>query len=254
MHRLPLFAYGFRPFFLASGIFALVVVPVWLWVYSSGGMPIKAMPPQIWHAHEMLFGFVAAAITGFLLTAVPNWTGHRGFAGTPLVILTLVWAAGRFGLAFAQVLPMPFVILLELAFLPLLASFLAPTILRTRNRNIAMLGILAALWLADAFFMLAIVRVDHALASKALLGAIDIVLALVTIIGGRIVPAFTANALREGGRTYTLRAYAWIERTLPAMMIAVIVIDVLRPGGPLAGAIAAGAALLHGIRFAGRLD
>jgi uncharacterized protein involved in response to NO len=78
-----LFAYGFRPFFWAASAFAMLSLIAWLWIYTVGALPLPRQPPQLWHGHEMVFGFVAAAIAGFLLTAVPSWTGARGFAGAP---------------------------------------------------------------------------------------------------------------------------------------------------------------------------
>ena len=93
--RTPLFSHGFRPFFLAAGVHALVAVPAWLWLRRAGTSPLPTLPAQLWHGHEMVFGFVIAAVTGFLLTAVPSWTGRRGFAGLPLLLLTATWLAGR---------------------------------------------------------------------------------------------------------------------------------------------------------------
>src|SRR5437868_9144772 len=74
-----IFAYGFRPFFLSAGCYAVIAMGCWLAVYAAGASPPTGLPPQLWHAHEMVFGFVAAAIAGFLLTAVPSWTGRQGY-------------------------------------------------------------------------------------------------------------------------------------------------------------------------------
>ena len=145
----------------------------------------------------MLFGFTVAAITGFLLSGVPSWTRNRGFGGLPVFSLTLVWLAGRTAFALAPFCSLPVLATVELAFLPLLIALIAPPIIRERNRNIAMLGVLAALWIADAAFLLALVRTDAELASRMLLTAMNIVLLLLTIVGGRILPAFTSNALRR---------------------------------------------------------
>ena len=115
------FAYGFRPFFLAAGLFAVLAIGAWTWILAAGRAPFGALPVHLWHGHEMLFGFVGAAIAGFLLTAVPSWTGSRGFAGVPLVVLTAAWLTGRIAFAAAGQLPWPVIAAAELCFLPLLA-------------------------------------------------------------------------------------------------------------------------------------
>jgi uncharacterized protein involved in response to NO len=246
----PVFGYGFRPLFLASGAFAFIAVPVWLIVYQAGGTPL-GMPGQLWHGHEMIFGFIVAAITGFLLTAVPSWTGYRGFAGPPLVALTLVWAAGRAAFWAGATVPFPVLAVLELAYLPLLAALLAPPLLRQRNRNLAMLVVLGVLWGADVVFLNAVADEASEVASRALLAATNVILLLITIIGGRIVPAFTSNALRRADASFSLRSYRWLERILPPGMIAVIVIDAWQPGSVAAGVLALVLAVLHAWRLSG---
>ena len=88
-------AYGFRSFFLLAGLQATLFIPVWLLILLGDGGFTPVLSPLAWHAHEMLFGFIAAALAGFLLTAIPSWTGQRGFAGAPLLLLVLLWMAGR---------------------------------------------------------------------------------------------------------------------------------------------------------------
>lgn len=249
--RAPIFGYGFRPFFTAAGAFALIAVPAWLVMLGTGSAPLGPVPASLWHGHEMIFGFVGAAIAGFLLTAVPSWTGDRGFAGTPLLVLTLVWLAGRAAFLAGSSLPLAVLAVIELAFLPALAALIAPPIVRAGNRNLAMLAVIAVLWSADAIFLLAVARLDVELASRALLGAMNVVLLLVTIIGGRIVPAFTGNALRQVGQAVSLRSYPLIERTLPLAMIGVIVVDAAWPRQFSSGLLAAAVALLHAIRLSG---
>ncbi|MEZ5513787.1 MAG: NnrS family protein [Steroidobacteraceae bacterium] len=249
--RAPVFSYGFRPFFLLAGIFAAVAIPTWILILRADLAPLGDLPPQLWHGHEMLFGFVAAAIGGFLLTAVPSWTGSRGFAGRPLIFATLAWLLGRLAFAGASWLPLPVVAVAELLFLPVIATLIAPPILRERNRNAAMLLVLTLLWLTDAVFLLAMHWRNPLLASQALTVAINVVLLLVTIIGGRIVPAFTANALRQLSQPVSIRSYAWLERLLPATMLAIVLIDVLAPGGIVALTVAAAAAVLHALRLSG---
>ncbi|HLF32079.1 MAG TPA: NnrS family protein, partial [Xanthomonadales bacterium] len=157
------FAFGFRPFFLLAGWSALLGIGAWMWMYGSGRGPLPGLPPQLWHGHEMLHGFVPAAIAGFMLTAVPGWTGSRGFGGPPLLLLTIAWLLGRIGFASAGVLPFYLLAIFELAFLPLVAALIAPPLLRARNRNRPLLLVLFVLWACDVAFLLALRAGDAAL-------------------------------------------------------------------------------------------
>lgn len=251
MARLVPFAYGFRPFFLAAGWYALVALGIWLILYRDGAAPFGTLPAFLWHAHEMLFGFVAAAIGGFMLTAVPSWTGSRGYAGRPLILLFCLWLAGRIAMAAVGVLPWWLVAVAELAFLPALAATLAPALFRSTNRNRPLLAVLFALWATDAAFVYALADLDVLLASRAVRIALDIVLLLVTVIGGRIVPAFTAAALRNRGIQLRVRTWPLVERLAIGSMVAVILFDIAAPAHWTAAAVALLAALAHAARITG---
>jgi uncharacterized protein involved in response to NO len=251
MARLVPFAYGFRPFFLAAGWYALVALGAWLWLYRTGAAPFGSLPAFLWHAHEMLFGFVAAAVAGFMLTAVPSWTGSRGYAGRPLILLFCTWLAGRVAIAAAGVLPLPVVAVAELAFLPALAITLVPALFRSTNRNRPLLVVIFALWATDAAFFYALADFDVSLASRAVRIALDIVLLLVTVIGGRIVPAFTAGALRKRGIEVRIRTYPIVEPLAIGSMIAVILFDVIAPAPWATATVALIAAVAHGARMTG---
>jgi uncharacterized protein involved in response to NO len=251
MARLVPFGYGFRPFFLAAGWYALAAIGIWVWLYRSGLAPFGALPASQWHAHEMLYGFVAAAIAGFMLTAVPGWTDERGFAGRPLVVLSGLWLLGRAAIAAAGVLPLPLVALAELVFLPAVAATIAPSLLRSSNRNAPLLIVLFALWATDATFLYALRDGDVLLAGKALRGALDIVLLLVTVIGGRIVPAFTASALRQRGIEPRVRTHRIVEAVAIGGMILLVVADLAAPAHWLTAAVALVVALAHAARIAG---
>lgn len=249
--RLVLFSYGFRPFFLAAFAYALVAVVAWMSIWTRGVMPLPTLPPMLWHGHEMLFGFIAAAIAGFLLTAVPSWTGTKGFGGWPLATLSVVWLCGRIAFACAAQLPSWAVAAAELAFLPGLALLIAIPLLRARNRNTPLLAVVGVIWAADAVFLYSMANGDVALARTALLAGIDVVLLLVTVIGGRIVPAFTANALRRRGISGEVRSSRWLDAATIAAMILVVVVDVLVGAMWVAALVAGLAAVLHMARLAG---
>ena len=244
-----LFTYGFRPFFLAAGVAALLLVPLWAWsIAAAAALPV-AWPPSLWHAHEMIFGFVGAAIAGFLLTAVPSWTGRKGFAGWPLVALTALWLAGRIAATCAALLPPKLVSTVSLAFLPLLAATLAWPLLRERNRNTPLLLVLALLWACQCAFHWSAVHADYEVARRALIVAIDVVLVLVTVIGGRIVPSFTANALRLSGSKALPRASRWLTAAAVTLMAGVAAVDALLPASTLAGVLALAAAAVQALRL-----
>jgi uncharacterized protein involved in response to NO len=199
----------------------------------------------------MLYGFVGAALAGFLLTAVPSWTGAKGFAGVPLAAVVVAWLLGRGAFALSGVLPAWTVAVLELCFLPALGALLVPPLLRSRNRNTPLLAVLAALWLADAAFLAGFLRDDAPLAIRSLRIAIDLMLLVVTVIGGRIVPSFTSNALRRSGETVDVRSRAWLERATIALMVAVPLVDLFQPEGVVAGWLAALVAVAQGARLSG---
>ncbi len=246
--RCQVFAAGFRPAFLAAGLAAFVLVPIWAAVYVYGVTLPCPWPPTLWHAHEMVFGFIGAAMAGFLLTAVPNWTGQRGVAGAPLAVLFAAWLGARVAVATASWWPAGVVAALDLAFFPLLAWLLAPSLLKTGNRNWRLLLVLGALTICDAVFHFELLRGDAAAAMRAILVAIDLVLVLVTVIGGRIVPAFTAGALR--GEGVAMRTFPGVGPAAIVAMAAVAVVDAIDPGGRVAAVTAGAAALVQAIRLA----
>jgi uncharacterized protein involved in response to NO len=249
--RFAPFAYGFRPFFLAAGVYGALALVAWLALFHRGLAPFGELPTMYWHAHEMLFGFVTAAIAGFMLTAVPSWTGSPGFAGAPLVAVFAIWIAGRAALALTGALPWLAVAAVELAFIPALIVLLAPPLLRARNANTPLLLVLVAFWSADAAFLYGLQVQDLALLRGALYFGIHLVLLLVTVIGGRIVPAFTANALRRRGVAVSIRRSPWLERLTIASMLLVVVLELVAPRSTVAAAVAGVAAVAHLARLAG---
>jgi len=246
---LRLFAAGFRPTFLAAGVAAALLVPTWALVWAFG-LPLgSSWPPTMWHAHEMLFGFVAAAIAGLLLTAVPGWTGRQGFAGPPLVILMAVWLCGRILILSSARWPAALVLVVDVAFLVVLAALVAPPLLRARNRNTPLLLVLALLAACNVAFHVALVHQNPTAAYHAILIGIDISLLLVTIVGGRIIPAFTANALRSCGSTARVSARRGVSAAAIGAMVLVAIVDVFSMDSRVSGGLAAVAAIIQALRM-----
>ena len=197
-HRAPpaFLSAGFRPFFFLGALFAAVLVALWVpWFLGLIALP-SAFPPVAWHAHELLFGFMPAIIAGFLLTAVPNWTGRVPIAGWPLAALVALWLVGRIGIAVSANLDAGVTAILSLAFLVVLAAVVGREIVAARNRrNLKVIVVLIGLAAADALFHHEIAEFGRTKFAHTL--AVALALLLLMIVSGRIVPFFTTNWLKQ---------------------------------------------------------
>lgn len=242
-----LFSYGFRPFFLAVGLYAPLVLIIWVGFVALGWavpLPTEAM---MWHAHEMLFGVVVAALAGFLLTAITNWTKSAPLKGYALMGLFGLWLAGRVALFAFDALPFSVVALVELSFLPILAGYVAVVLIRAGNRrNLIFLGIFAGLFATDLLFLLAMAGYDLSvgLAQPQIL-ALDLVLILIALVAGRIVPAFTRNWLQRQGRPVSLPVMTGFDKLSVLSLVLVLAVDAVIQAEGLAFAATGVAALLH---------
>jgi uncharacterized protein involved in response to NO len=196
-----LFSYGFRPFFLFGAIYAGAMIPLWLAAFVGETSLPSAFAPRDWHVHEMLFGYVSAVIAGFLLTAVPNWTGRLPIQGVRLEILFATWLAGRLAVTFSERIGWEAALVIDAAFLILLGAAIAREIIAGRKwNNLMVVGIVSLLAAVNiAFHLEAHLEGIAEISTRA---AIALVVTLVSLIGGRIVPSFTRNwlARREPGR------------------------------------------------------
>jgi uncharacterized protein involved in response to NO len=246
------FAAGFRPFFLSAGILAAISLPLWLAVYAAGldlGLPY---PVAVWHGHEMVYGFAGAAIGGFLLTAVPNWTNTHHVSGKPLMVLFAAWVAGRLAMVLGGLLPPVLVAIVDLAYLPLLAGLVAgPLVKAGKWRNIAFVPILAAFFLSN-LFVHADIAFDFGDGIGAIYAGITLALVMVTIVGGRIVPSFTQNWLRMEGRPVELAPIGWVEKGGAVASVALGgLLAAFAPNSAVAGIVLLAASLINLVRLAG---
>ena len=146
-------SYGFRPFFLCGALFATIVIALWLPLFFGEMTLPNAFAPPVWHAHEMLFGFTPAVVTGFLLTAIPNWTGRLPLQGAPLLALLMVWLVGRIAVAASGMVGWLPTMVLDCAYLLILALVIAREIIAGKNwRNLAVLAIVALLFATNLAF------------------------------------------------------------------------------------------------------
>ena len=193
----PILALGFRPFFLLAAVLAAAAVPLWLLIYQGGLELALTLPPTIWHGHEMVFGFAVAVIAGFLLTAATNWTGRRTATGAGLGALAALWIAGRVALIVPGV-PAWLAIAFDVAFLPALAVVLAIPLLAAGNRrNVVFPIVLTVLGLINLAIHLGAVGAIEWDPSRGLRVAIDLILLMIGVLGGRVIPSFTKNALPQ---------------------------------------------------------
>ena len=254
-----LFSDGFRVFFLAAGLFAVfagIVWGLWLGVHAMGGMwnaTPYGMAPHLWHAHEMIFGYGAAALGGFFLTAVPTWTGGPGARPAFIAAVALLWFAGRLAMWYSASLAPWAVALADLAFLPVLASQVAGSLMRRpKPQNVMFLGFLLLLWLSNLIVHLEWNGLAGDTAANGLRAGLLTLCALISTLGGRIIPAFTGNAIQQAGN-----GAGRMPRSVAPLDRGALILSLALPVTLLAGlpaAVSATAALLLGAVQMARLS
>jgi len=193
----PILRGGFRLFFFGAAAWGLIAMALWLCALAGAITLPTAFEPVAWHRHEMLFGFVGASVAGFLLTAVPNWTGRLPIAGKPLLGLWLLWAAARVAVLFSAITGLLLAAVLDAGAFALLALLAGREVIASKNRNLAVVVLVLVFAAADA--------ADYAEAGGHLArgigwrGAIALVIVLISTIGGRIIPSFTRNWMAKRG-------------------------------------------------------
>jgi uncharacterized protein involved in response to NO len=244
-----LLSYGFRPFFLLGSVYAGLEVLAWLPMFQGELSLGTAFSGVDWHVHEMLFGYVAAVIAGFLFTAIPNWTGRLPLQGGPLLVLVLVWLAGRVAVALSAEIGWLAAALIDIAFLALMAAAVAREIVAGKNwRNLKIVAVLALLAVTNLAFHLE-AHVEG-VASYATRFGIGLVILLIMIVGGRIVPSFTRNWL---ARQDPGRLPAPFDRFDVACMVlsaASLLLWAIRPDGRATAALLAAAGVANAVRLA----
>ena len=241
-------SYGFRPFFLFGALWAAFAVAIWLpFLAGTVSLPTAFAPVQ-WHAHELVFGYVPAIVAGFLLTAVPNWTGRLPVTGKPLLALFAIWMAGRAAIFFSALIGTRLAAVIDLAFLASLAAIVGREIVASEKLNNLKVLVLAGLLFAGN----AVFHVEAQLGTGegyGLRAGVAATVMLITVIGGRIIPSFTRN---------------WLVRQLPGPLPApfdrfdlvaiatgacALMVWVLAPVTLATALVCAGAAVLHAARL-----
>ena len=222
-----LFERGYRPFFLGAGLWAAVALPLWLSMLAFGIDVPSHLSAADWHIHEMLFGYVGAVIAGFLLTAVPNWTGRLPVIGMPLALLAGLWLLGRLAMFVSEIAP-AVAAAIDVSFLAAVAVVLWREVLAGRNlRNVPACMLVTLLALANLGFQVSVLaNLDRLVAERA---ALAVIAFLITLIGGRIVPSFTRNWLAQGGNKRLPAAFCNFDKAVLAIAALTFISWVLMP-------------------------
>jgi uncharacterized protein involved in response to NO len=247
-----LLTYGFRPFFLGGALWAALAMALWLAMLTGMLTLPTAFDAVSWHAHELLFGYLGAVVAGFLLTAVPNWTGRLPIVGWPLAALAGLWVLGRAAILTSVFWPALFVAAADLAFLLVLAGVIAREIVVGRNwRNLIVLTMLAALILGNAVFHWeAAVGADAAQGFGLRIG-LGAGIMMIAVIGGRIVPSFTRNWLvKHGEGRLPVPPMQIFDKIALIVLVAALTLWIVTPQEAIAGAALIVAGILHAVRLA----
>lgn len=239
-----LFSYGFRPFFLGGAAWSAACVALWVPQFMGGFLLPTAYAPLDWHIHEMLYGYVAAVVAGFMLTAIPNWTGRLPINGTPLAALAALWLAGRLAILFSTYLGIAAAAVIDVAFLATLAMVAAREIIAGSNwRNLRVLALIGVFIAGNVVFHAEVYffgSADYGIR----IGIAAIVL-LISLVGGRIVPSFTRNWLARRGDGRLPVPFARFDVASIAVSLVALALWVGLPASVITGVLLIAASLMQ---------
>ena len=244
-----LFSYGFRPFFLGAAAWSVACIVLWIPQFMGDLSWRTAYSPLDWHIHEMLYGYVAAVIAGFLLTAIPNWTGRLPINGGPLMALAALWLAGRVAILFSAHLGILLAALIDVGFLTTLAIVAAREIIAGRNwRNLRVLVLIGVLIAGNIAFHAEVYAFGGADYGNRI--GIAAVIMLIMLVGGRVVPSFTRNWLARQEKGRLPAPFSRFDVASIAVSLASLVLWVGLPDGAMTGLALIAAAVMQGARLA----
>ncbi len=220
-HGPAFFSYGFRPFFLSAALFAGLAVPAWVLVFVGGSELEFLFTPREWHVHEMLFGFLPCVITGFLLTAIPNWTDRPPMRGMPLIGLYILWVAGRLAIATAWV---PFVVsaIIDISFLLVVAGILWREVTVSKSWSRLPICVVIGLFVcANIFFHIQLYNGAPTQSAESM--ALALIMILLALIGGRVTPSFTEDFFVQESLTKQPASFSGFDAVaIGSILLAVI--------------------------------
>jgi uncharacterized protein involved in response to NO len=244
----PLFANGFRPFFLLGAIQAGLAILAWLPVFYGELTLASAFAPRDWHVHEMLYGYLPAIITGFLFTAIPNWTGRLPLQGAPLATLVTLWIAGRLAVTFSAATGWWVALLIDASFLLLVAAAATREIAAGRNwKNLNVVALVVLLLAGNVAFHLE--AHFRGAADVGIRIGIAVVVLLISLIGGRIIPSFTRNWLVRENPGRLPVPFGRFDMMVVALGALALVSWIVAPDSRAAGIALGTAGLMHVVRL-----
>lgn len=250
MSKSPFWGIGFRSFFLFGSLISALLVTYWAIAFFYGNLPSGYFDSILWHGHEMVYGFALAIVAGFLLTASANWTNTAPVSGTKLKIVFSFWLAGRLAFALSVFeLPIPKVcyFLIDMLFIPALMLALAAPLIKARKfKNLAFLVLLFFLSIGNLLMHLAALEViDFVFATKGIYLGVHLILLIMVIIGGRIIPFFTGNAIHGAN----IRKFDFLDKAAILSVLLYIVCDYFEQDVGYSAWIALLAFLLNFVRL-----
>ncbi len=244
-----LLSYGFRPFFLLGSLWAGLEVLAWMPILHGDMSIPTALSARDWHVHELLYGYLPAVIAGFLLTAIPNWTGRLPLLGQPLAVLVMTWLAGRYVVTFSGSIGWKGAMIVDGAFLVLMTGAVVREIVAGKNwRNLMIAALLGLLAIGNFGFHLE-AHFDG-IATYSTRAGIAVVLMLIMVVGGRIIPSFTRNWLMRQGPGRLPAAFDRLDVACLALSGASLAAWCIVPEAPVTGAALLAAAIANGVRLA----
>lgn len=240
---------GFRLFFLGAALYAVLSMAMWFLFYVAGGNIFVGMPLTVWHGHEMVFGFAMAVVSGFLLTAVMNWTGLPTLSGTPLLVLFLLWLTGRVLAFMPATVPVWPAAVVNLTFmLFLLIAVLRPIASVRQWRQSAVLSKIVLIFISGIVFYVGLFRADLMTERRALRFAVYMLASLIFTVGRRVIPFFVERGV---GYPVTLRNSRVLDISSLVLLIVFSLCDILWPQPAVIVCSCVGLVVIHTLRLRG---
>ena len=246
----PILRLGFRPFFLAASIFSILAMLIWMasFVFSVE-FTFSGISPNLWHAHEMMFGYVIAVVAGFLLTAIKNWTGEEVLRGKPLAFLFLLWLVARLLPLTGLMIPVEIIAVVDVAFLFFLGiACLRPVMKVKQYKQIGIVSKIFLLMLCNVAFYLGLMGVIAEGVQWGLYSALYIIIGLIFVMMRRVMPMFIKNGI-DGD--IELKNRAWVDHSSLVLLVALWISDVFTDYDNATAVFAILLTLLHTLRLAG---